>query len=116
MATQEGAIHPNFKKLLVDSNERATMVVQRSIDFPHRNLKNETTLQVAELEKGNPKLEDIFPYVSGKRQKKCYDSGDTQGGVFPCGEVVGRIHDIPTVQQLINRIVREAEAIAPTLL
>ena len=116
MATQECAIHPNCKKLLVDSNERATMVVQRSIDFPHRNLKNETTLQVAELEKGNPKLEDIFPYVSGKRQKKCYDSGDTQGGVFPCGEVVGRIHDIPTVQQLINRIVREAEAIAPTLL
>ena len=34
MATQECAIHPNFKKLLVDSNERATMVVvQRSIDF-----------------------------------------------------------------------------------
>lgn len=116
MATQECAIHPNFKQLLVDSDELSTMVVQRSIRFPHRNLKNETTLQVAELEKdSNPSLDDIFPYVSGKRQKKCYDSGDTQGGVFPCGEVVGRIHDIPTVQEVIDRIVAEADAIAPTL-
>lgn len=75
MATQECAIHPNFKKLLVDSNERATMVVQRSIDFPHRNLKNETTLQVAELEKGNPKLEDIFRMSAENGRRSAMTAG-----------------------------------------
>ncbi|MDY3014254.1 MAG: nitronate monooxygenase [Evtepia sp.] len=116
MATQECGIHPNFKEKMLESNELSTIVVQRSIHFPHRNLKNETTLQVAELEKEeNPTIEKIFPYVSGKRQKACYDSGDTEGGVFPCGEVVGRIHDIPTVQEVIARVMAEADAVLSAL-
>lgn len=117
MATQECQLHENFKTLMLESNELSTMVVQRSIHFPHRNLKNETTLQVAKLEESShPTLEEIFPYVSGQRQKACYDSGDTQGGVFPCGEVVGRIHDVPTVAQVIHRIMDQAQAIAPNLI
>ena len=84
-------------------------MVQRSIKNPHRNLKNKTTLEVQELEKGNPSLEDVLFYTSGKRQKKCYDSGDVEGGVIPCGEDVGRIHDIPTVKEVIDEVVVHSE-------
>ena len=109
LATKECMIHPNFKDLLLKADERSTTVVQRSIKNPHRNLKNKTTLEVQELEKGNPSLEDVLFYTSGKRQKKCYDSGDVEGGVIPCGEAVGRIHDIPTVKEVIDEVVVHSE-------
>lgn len=68
-------------------------------------------MEVVELEKGDPTFDEVFQLVNGKRQKKCYDSGDTEGGVIPCGEVVGRIHDIPTVQAVIDEIVGDTEAL-----
>jgi nitronate monooxygenase len=37
--------------------------------------------------------------------------GDVEAGAWSCGMVVGLIHDIPTVQELIERIMREAESI-----
>lgn len=115
MATKECMLHDNFKNLMVEANERSTAVVQRSIKNPHRNLKNATTLEVIELEKGNPTFDEVFALVNGKRQKKCYDSGDIEGGVIPCGEVVGRIHDIPTVQEVIDEIVANSEIILEKL-
>jgi nitronate monooxygenase len=30
-------------------------------------------------------------------------------GFLPCGQVIGRIHDIPTCKELIERIMNEAE-------
>ena len=111
MATQECMLHENFKERMMQADERSTVVVQRSIKNPHRNLKNATTMEVVELEKGDPTFDEVFQLVNGKRQKKCYDSGDTEGGVIPCGEVVGRIHDIPTVQAVIDEIVGDTEAL-----
>ena len=37
--------------------------------------------------------------------------GEMQAGAWSCGMVAGLIHDVPTVQELIERIMREAEAI-----
>lgn len=115
LATKECMIHPNFKQLFVEADERSTTVVQRSIKNPHRNYKNATTLQVLELEKGNPSLEEVLQYTSGKRQKKCYENGDTEGGVIPCGEVVGRIKDIPSVKEVIEEVALNSEMILKKL-
>jgi NADH:quinone reductase (non-electrogenic) len=35
--------------------------------------------------------------------------GDIDAGAWSCGMVVGLIHDIPTVAELIDRIMAEAE-------
>jgi nitronate monooxygenase len=37
--------------------------------------------------------------------------GDTDAGAWSCGMVVGLIHDVPTVKELIDRIMAEAEAL-----
>ncbi len=39
------------------------------------------------------------------------EDGDTVNGVLPVGQVTGLLHDIPTVQEVIERTVREAEEI-----
>jgi NAD(P)H-dependent flavin oxidoreductase YrpB (nitropropane dioxygenase family) len=36
--------------------------------------------------------------------------GDVDGGVLPAGQVVGRIDDLPTCAELVDRIVKEADA------
>ena len=37
--------------------------------------------------------------------------GDMDSGAWSCGMVAGLIHDIPTVKELIDRIMLEAETI-----
>ena len=37
--------------------------------------------------------------------------GDLDAGAWSCGMVAGLIHDIPTVKELIDRIVAEAQQI-----
>ena len=37
--------------------------------------------------------------------------GDMDAGAWSCGMVAGLIHDIPTCQELIDRIMSEAEQI-----
>jgi nitronate monooxygenase len=42
--------------------------------------------------------------------------GDMEAGAWSCGMVAGLIHDIPSCQELIDRIMREAEQIIRTRL
>jgi nitronate monooxygenase len=37
--------------------------------------------------------------------------GDMDAGAWSCGMVVGLIHDVPTVKELIDRIMAEADRI-----
>jgi NADH:quinone reductase (non-electrogenic) len=49
--------------------------------------------------------------VSGARGRTVYETGDPDAGVWTAGLVQGLIHDIPTVAELVGRIVGEAEQI-----
>jgi nitronate monooxygenase len=61
--------------------------------------------------KGGAKIEDIAHLVSGQRGKVVYEQGDPDHGIWSAGMVQGLINDIPTCKDLVERIVREAEAI-----
>ena len=56
------------------------------------------------------KIEDIHDQVAGVYPKVMID-GDMEAGAWSCGMVVGLINDIPTVKELIDRIMAEAEQI-----
>ena len=85
----------------------------RPIRNTERVLKNagvEQTLEI-EREKGAPlKIDDIHDLVAGVYPKVMVD-GDMEAGAWSCGMVAGLIHDIPTVKELIDRIMSEAEDI-----
>ena len=38
-------------------------------------------------------------------------TGEMDAGAWSCGMVAGLIHDVPTVQELVDRIMGEAEGI-----
>jgi NADH:quinone reductase (non-electrogenic) len=111
MATREAPIHDNVKKALVAATELDTRLVMRPIRNTERVLKNAGVdrLLDVEREKGaNLKIEDIHEHVAGVYPKVMID-GDMDAGAWSCGMVVGLIHDVPTVKELIDRIMADAE-------
>jgi nitronate monooxygenase len=76
-------------------------------------LKNANVDRLVEIEreKGDKlKIDDIHDQVAGVYPKVMID-GDMDAGAWSCGMVVGLINDIPTVKDLIDRIMADAEAI-----
>ena len=77
-----------------------------------RVLHNKTVDKVLEIEsKGDTKIEDIVPYVSGLVGKEMLEDGDVEKGVLSAGQSMGFIRNIPTCRELPDRIMAEAEQI-----
>jgi nitronate monooxygenase len=113
MATKEAPIHQNVKDALVKASELDTRLVMRPLRNTERVLNNAGVQKILEMEaaKGKDvKFEDIIAQVGGVYPKIMID-GDMDAGAFSCGMVAGLIHDVPSVKELIDRIMREAEEI-----
>ncbi|MCQ9379442.1 nitronate monooxygenase family protein [Methyloversatilis sp. XJ19-49] len=108
-ATQEAPIHDNIKQALVNANERDTRLILRSLHNTARVFRNAVSEEVAAAESrpGGCQFEDIRPLVSGARGAAALADGDVNGGIITAGQVVGLIHDIPTCEVLIARMVAE---------
>ena len=108
-ATVEAPIHPRVKQLLVENDERATHVIFKSLRNTARVGKNSVSDRVVEiLKRPDAKFEDVAHLVSGALGKVVLETGDIDAGLVWAGQVQGLIHDVPTVAELIARIVQEA--------
>src|SRR6201988_1509088 len=111
MATREAPVHENVKQALVAASELDTRLVMRSLRNTERVLKNAGVERLLEIEheKGAKlKIEDIHDLVAGVYPRVMLE-GDMDAGAWSCGMVAGLIYDIPTVKELIDRIMAEAE-------
>ncbi len=111
-ATVEAPIHDNIKQLLVSNDERATNLIFRTFHNTGRVAKNSVSDRVVALG-GEPGavFEDVRPLVSGAQGRTALETGDVDAGLIWAGQVQGLIHDIPTCQQLIDRIMHDAETV-----
>jgi nitronate monooxygenase len=113
IATKEAPVHENVKKALVAASELDTRLVMRAIRNTERVLKNAGVDRLSEIERekgAKLKIEDIHDEVAGVYPKVMID-GDMDAGAWSCGMVVGLIRDVPTVKELIDRIMAEAESL-----
>lgn len=108
-ATQEAPIHDAFKQAMVDNDERATDIIFRTYRNSARVAKNAISQQVIAAEKEGRPFEDVAHLVKGVRGREGLASGDTDHGIWTAGMVQGLIHDVPSVQELVDRIIEEAE-------
>ena len=118
IATKEAPVHENVKRAIVAASELDTRLVMRPLRNTERVLTNAAVerLLVKEKELGaSIKFEDIIPEVAGVYPRIMID-GEMDAGAWSCGMVAGLIHDIPTVKELIDGIMAEAESIIRTRL
>ena len=113
IATKEAPVHQNVKDAIIAATELDTTLVMRSLRNTERVLKNSASEKVLAIEKekgANTQIEDIMELVGGV-YPKVMTEGDMEAGVWSCGMVAGLIDDNPTCQELIDRIMGEAEDI-----
>lgn len=108
-ATKEAPIHDAFKQAMVENDERATDIIFRTYRNSARVAKNAISQQVIAAEKEGRPFEDVAHLVKGVRGREGLASGDTDHGIWTAGMVQGLIHDVPSVQELVDRIIEEAE-------
>ena len=113
MATKEAPIHDNVKQALVAASELDTRLIMRPLRNTERVLKNAAVDRLLEKERTlGPALTfaDIAADVSGV-YPQILQQGQMDAGVWSCGMVAGLIHDVPTVRELIDRIMTDADRI-----
>ena len=111
IATQEAPVHENVKQALVAASELDTRLIMRPLRNTERVLNNAAVEKLLEKERAlGPKLEfnDIAEELVGV-YPRVMQKGDLDAGGWSCGMVAGLVHDIPSVKELIDRIMREAD-------
>ena len=112
VATKEAPVHENMKHAMVEADERSTTLIFRTLRNTARVFKNSIAEKVIEIESqpGDTNFSDVQQYVSGARgRERCIEAGDLDDGIWTVGPVMGLIDDIPTCEELINRMVGEAK-------
>ncbi len=113
IATKEAPVHQRVKDAILNATELDTRLIMRPLRNTERVLNNAGVERLLQKEReigAGITFSDIAPEVAGV-YPKVMKEGDMDAGGWSCGMVVGLIHDIPTVQELLDRIMLEAEAI-----
>lgn len=111
-ATVEAPIHDNVKQAYLGNDERGSMLIFRQFKNTARVGRSPVSEEVVRrLAMPDAKFSDIKELVAGTAGRELLATGDLSKGVFWAGMVQGLIHDIPTCQVLIDRIIADAEAI-----
>jgi nitronate monooxygenase len=111
LATKEAPVHDNVKQAILQATELDTRLVMRPLRNTERVLTNPAVERLLQKERdlgANIGFEDIAPEVAGVYPRIMKD-GEVEAGAWSCGMVAGLINDIPSCQELIDRIMREAD-------
>ncbi len=109
LTTKESPIHEKLKMALLSAEESDTMLVMRSVGSTHRVWINSAAMKCSEMEAKNCTLQELISVVGGEKARKMYEQGNLDAGVISCGQCVGRCNDIPTMKELFDRIIQDAQ-------
>ncbi|WP_077211379.1 NAD(P)H-dependent flavin oxidoreductase [Bacillus dakarensis] len=112
IATKE-CVHASkeYKERLIQGNENETVVIKRSIGAPARAIINSWTDKILEIESKGGGYEELKDYISGTANQRYIYDGNVDEGFAWAGQVMGLIKDCPTVQELFDTMIRDAENI-----
>jgi nitronate monooxygenase len=109
VVTRECEVHEKIKEELVSRQEFDTVIYGKSTGLQGRGLKNDVIKKIMEIEEKGGGFDELFPLMSGIRVKKAWETGDVDYAPLMVGQSIGLIKDIPTVQELLDRMGREAK-------
>nr|WP_263328168.1 nitronate monooxygenase family protein [Neobacillus sp. Marseille-Q6967] len=112
IATKE-CIHASelYKRRLVEGTEADTVIIKKSLGAPARAIANNWTTKILEVEKEHGDYDKLKDLISGQANKRYIYDGKEEEGFAWAGQVMGLINDVPSVAELFNRMITEAEQI-----
>jgi NAD(P)H-dependent flavin oxidoreductase YrpB (nitropropane dioxygenase family) len=109
LCTAESPVHDRIKQQLVANDERSTELIFRTLRNSARVVRNSVSREVVEIERQGGTFDDVRHLVAGARGRRVYETGDPEAGIWWSGVAQGLIDDIPSVGDLVTRIVGQAE-------
>lgn len=118
VATKEAPVHENLKQRMVEATELDTALIFRTLRNTARVFKNEVAKKVVEIEAkpGDTDFNELAPLVAGVKGREVLKTGELDYGIWTAGLVIGLINDIPSCDELLSRMVAEAQEIITTRL
>jgi nitronate monooxygenase len=111
LATKEAPIHDAIKQQILEADEKSTKLIFRPLRNTLRIYDNGVARRILELESSGHGIDVIGPIASGQKGRIVFEQGEREAGIWSVGLCMGLIRDVPTVDELVSRMVREAEAI-----
>ena len=111
MATEEAPIHRRVKEAMVAADERRTQLVFRPLRNTARVADNAVSREVVQVLQDGGDFASVQHLVAGARGRTVYEHGDVDAGIWYASLALGFIQDVPTVAELVARIVGEAEQV-----
>ena len=112
MATKEAGVHQNVKDKMREADELSTNLMFRTMHNTARVFKNSVSNEVVEIEStGSATFEDVKDLVAGQRGRVVFEKGDLEHGIWSAGISVARVKDIPTCEEMVSRLVSDANNI-----
>lgn len=115
MASRECQLHPKIRELIARTESKDAIVIERSIRNTSRVIRTDFALKILEMEKRGVTLDDLYPLIAGTRIRDAYTSGDANDAILYCGQVAGLIRTIPSVKEIIEGIMEQAERVGERL-
>ncbi|MEH7884381.1 DUF561 domain-containing protein [Bacillus sp. JJ1609] len=109
IATREAPFHEAYKQKLLQATDHETVIVGRSVGRIRRLLNTPYAEKLLEAEKQGITADEFAELTSEELHKKGALEGNVERGFMNGGQVSGLISDIPTVQELHDRMVKEAK-------
>jgi len=110
IATKECEVHENVKQELIRRQEMDTVIYGKSIGLQGRGLKSKVIEEVLAIEARHGGFDELIPLLSGQKVKEAWETGDVNYAPLMVGQSIGLINDIPTCQELLDRMAAEAKA------
>lgn len=115
VATKECQAHDNYKRLLVEAGDVATVVLGRSVNIRLRVLDSPYARKVLEFEQTHPTIEALLPMIRGTRNRVAAIEGNVDEGWMNCGQAVGLIDAVESATDVVQKVAKEASEIAVAL-
>lgn len=110
IATQESSAHKNFVTKLLEAGHDATMLCMKRV-VPVRLVRNQFFDQVSDLEKRCASEADLTDLLGKGRARMGMLEGDLEAGELEAGQICALVQDVPSVSELVTRLVRETQAV-----
>lgn len=110
LASREAPIHERVKEQIVANDALSTQLIFRTLRNTARVADNRVSREVVRILADGGEFPDVRELVAGARGRQVYEQGDVDAGIWYASTAQGLIHDIPSVAEIVDRIVGDAEA------
>lgn len=109
IATKEAPFHDQYKKAILHASDQTSKVIGRSINRSRRVLPGPYITKLLEKEKEGITPEMFDELTNENKHKRGALQGDFKTGYVNSGQIAGLIDSIPSVDRLIQEIIKEAK-------